>query len=57
MTTVAEAQRIIDYLVQERQTLRRVGADVRALEANREALAYWQRELGRAAAHSALSAR
>jgi hypothetical protein len=57
MTTVAEAQRIIDYLVQERQSLRRGGADSATLEANRAALAYWQRELGRAAAHFALAAR
>lgn len=54
---VTAARRIIDYLVRERQSLRLTGADRSALDANRQALAYWHRELGRAASADALRSR
>jgi hypothetical protein len=57
MNGVADRLRIIDYLVQERRALRHDGADPAALEANRKALVYWQEEVGRAAAQSALAGR
>ena len=36
---------VLESLVQERQALRRVGADRAALEANRLAIVYWQHAL------------
>jgi hypothetical protein len=55
MAAVSEIQAIIDYLVQERQSLRARGGDREALDANRAALVYWQREIGRVAARLALA--
>jgi hypothetical protein len=55
MAAVSEIQAIIDYLVQERQTLRDRGGGKEALDANREALVYWQREIGQVAARLALA--
>jgi predicted N-acetyltransferase YhbS len=40
--------RIIRSAVDERQRLRRSGADTAALEANRRAIAYWQGRLSKA---------
>jgi hypothetical protein len=45
--TRRDIRRIIDRLVEERQSLRATSADAATLHANREALAYWQRELSR----------
>ena len=45
---------IIDRLVEERQSLRAAAADQATLDANRNALAYWQLELTRALARDAL---
>ena len=36
---------VLESLVQERQALRRAGADQAALEANRIAIVYWQHAL------------
>jgi hypothetical protein len=41
-------RRILDTLVHERQRLRSSGAGAPELEANRLAIAYWQRALGTA---------
>jgi hypothetical protein len=51
---VADAQRIINSLVSERQALRSAGAPPERIEANRLALVYWQDRLARAlvAAHA-----
>jgi hypothetical protein len=46
---------IIDRLVEERQGLRAAAADRATLDANRNALAYWQLELTRALARDALA--
>ena len=42
------AREIVHRLVLEREQLRRNGADLQALEANRLSLAYWQAEVNRA---------
>jgi hypothetical protein len=44
----AVAETIIGRLVRERQELRRSGAERATLEANRLAIAYWQRRLASA---------
>jgi hypothetical protein len=54
--TSGDIRRIIDRLVQERQSLRASEADAAALHANREALAYWQLELSRTLAREAAAA-
>jgi len=46
---------IIDRLVEERQSLRATAADQATLDANRNALAYWQLELTRALARDAVA--
>ena len=46
---------IIDRLVEERQGLRAAAADRATLDANRNALAYWQLELTPALARDALA--
>jgi hypothetical protein len=46
--TEARIRAVLDALVLERQELRRTGADEPALEANRLAIVYWQRQLWRA---------
>ena len=46
---------IIDRLVEERQSLRAAAADRPTLDANRNALAYWQLELTRALARDGLA--
>jgi len=51
--TSGDVRRIIDRLVEQRQSLRATSADAATLHANREGIAYWQRELSRALAHEA----
>jgi hypothetical protein len=54
--TSGDIRRIIDRLVQERQSLRATQSEGAVLHANREALAYWQLELSRTLAREAVAA-
>jgi hypothetical protein len=53
----SDIRAIIDQLVQERQALRRAGADRMTLDANRRALAYWQLALTQVTLRDALERR
>jgi hypothetical protein len=46
-TPAERARKILNALILERRDLRSSGADQATLEANRLALAYWQRQLSR----------
>jgi hypothetical protein len=52
--TSGDIRRIIDRLVEERQSLRSAKAESAELHANREALAYWQAQLSRTLAREAV---
>jgi hypothetical protein len=54
--TSGDIRRIIDRLVQERQSLRATEADGAMLRANAEALGYWQLELSRKQVREAAAA-
>jgi hypothetical protein len=54
--TSGDIRRIIDRLVQERQSLRVTEADGAMLQANAKALGYWQLELSRKQVREAVAA-